>query len=168
MSEFIGDIASEILGAYASKTIRTATPFIVHGVSAGLSANSILSSLQAGGLGVRRSTGLNMIRNLRKQYGAPGLVKGVKPGLFPEPERYGIAAYPTKRKFTYVMKVTGYNPVTGLSDVQHVNVVSDDTLTLAELEETAIDLTSEGQSAGTLFPESAMVEKVLVSPLIGQ
>lgn len=167
MSGFLPDLAAEILGATASRSIRLATPFILHGLSAGLSANSILSSLTAGGLGVRRQTGLRLISALRQNYGYPSYLRGSKAGLYPPPSAFRPAAYPTKSRYTYVFRVTGRDILTGLSGTRFISISSNGALTSEDARGRAEDAIFAGLEAYALEPSETTLENVLVSPLLG-
>lgn len=167
MSEFLGSLAGDILSAYSSKAVRLATPYIIHGLSAGLSGNAILRSLQRGGLGIRRSTGQSLIRALRGPVG--GALRPIPgtPADWLSAERYSFAAYPTRRMMTYVIRVTGVNPYTGGPGEQWINISTDTALTEEQVNLHVAAVMDAGLQNYQLEYEGHSVEKVTISPIFG-
>ena len=78
-TDLLSGLGAEVFGALTGGA-REALPFIIGGVSQGLSANSIQSALQAGGIGIRRSNLLTLVNAYRGIF----QVAQVQAGLPPE------------------------------------------------------------------------------------
>lgn len=156
----IGDPLAELL----TPAIRVALPFIQSGVTAGFSANKILDLLQVSGLGVNRSSGLKIIKALQTPYGAPPTITKGTPTDFPDPGIFRVAPFPTSHNYTYVFQITGVNPVTGETEVQYVNVVSNELLTIDDATDLAEDFVDTGQSGNGLEDLETELVQVKLSP----
>lgn len=167
MSGFLSSIAGDILSAYASKQVRLATPYIIHGLSAGLSGNAILRSLQRGGLGIRRSTGQGLIRALRGNVGASLRPIPGTPADWLSAEQYSFAAYPTRRMMTYVVHIQGENSFSGGFAEQWINISTDTALTEEQISIHAQSVMDGNQQNYPIVNAQVAVEKVLISPIFG-
>ena len=159
-AQLIGQPIEEIL----TGSIKLALPFMQAGVAQGFSANAILNLLTASGLGVNRAKGLAVIKALRTPFGAPTITKAVGNPYGLDPALFRAAPYPTAKNYTYVFKVTGTSPVTGLEGVQYINVTSDTLLTYddaAALAETAVEINGSGQ---VLEDTESELEQIKLSP----
>lgn len=156
----IGQPLDEILTA----SIRLALPFIESGVASGFSANKILSLLTAGGMGVNRQLGLQVIKALSQPFGAPTQTLGTGGPEYPSPGLFRVAPYPTSKNYTYVFQVVGVNPITGQTEVQYVNVVSDTLLTIDDATDLAEDVVDTGQSGNGLEDLETELVQVKLSP----
>ncbi len=158
------DLTGQLLPSVMTLSVRTALPFLTAGVSAGLSANQILSQLRGAGLGINRAAGLTVIRTLRGAGGMPPAVRGTVAGDYPDPTLFTVAAYPTARNYTYIYEVTGTNPFTGGTEIQNISIVSDTLLTSDEADELANNLIDSGQSNSGLEDVDVELQQVKVSP----
>lgn len=156
----VGQPLDEILTA----SIRLALPFMQSGVASGFSANKILGLLTDAGMGVNRKLGLQVIKALQTPFGAPPtIVKGFGPD-YPDPGLFRVAPYPTSKNYTYVFQVQGVNPITGETEVQHINVVSDSLLTVDDATDLAEDVVDTGQSGNGLEDLETELMSVKLSP----
>ena len=157
-------LTGDVLGALVTDSIRVALPFISSGISAGLSANQILSGLTAGGIGVNRARGLKVIAALKTPFGYPGWIKGTSADMYPGADLFRVAPFPTGSKYTYVYTVTGKNPLTGALETQHFNIVSDTLLTNDTADALAGSFGEGGSSGNALVDVTATLDVVKLSP----
>lgn len=145
-------------------SIRVALPFMQSGVASGFSANKILGLLTDAGMGVNRSLGLKVISALKTPYGAPPVVFAGAGPEYPNPGLFRVAPYPTSNNYTYVFQVIGVNPITGETEVQHINVVSNTLLTIDDATSMAEDFIDTGQSGNGLEDLETELIQVKLSP----
>ncbi len=128
-----------------SAAARLAYPAIVGGVRRGFSANKIQSILQATGIGVRRSTLLNIVARSRAIFGhgsyLRGLRKGQRPNVFALPE----ALTRLTRQFAFTYKVEGTATDTGLPMSQYITLAMDKLKTGPEMQAEAVRIAEEGK-----------------------
>lgn len=158
------DLIGASLGDILTPGVGLALPYITAGVSAGLSANEILRTLTGAGIGIRRSSGLGIIKALRTPAGFPPWLRGTSGAAYPSPDLFRVAVYPTSRNYTYVYTGTGTNPFTGLTETQHVSIVTDRLLTNDEAEAMAEAMLIGEQSGPALDQPVLTLETVKISP----
>lgn len=156
----IGQPLEEILTA----SIRVALPFMQSGVASGFSANKILGLLTDAGMGVNRQLGLKVIGALKTPFGAPPTIVAGQGPDYPDPGLFRVAPYPTSHNYTYVFQIDGVNPITGETERQHINVVSNTLLTVDDATSLAEDFIDTGQSGNGLEDLETELIQVKLSP----
>lgn len=167
----IADAALEFLteagvnpASVLTSSIRKAFPYILGGVTQGLSANRIQSMLTSVDLGVRRSNLLTVIGLLRTSYGFPSTLRGVDAERFPGADLFRFGYLGQESNFNHVIKFLTRSSVTGEEFTNHLTVTSDTLLSNEQLQ-TAVDelsLQSQYGVADTLVAWDSV--KVWVSP----
>ena len=143
---------------------KEALPYIIHGVTAGLSANAIGEALQEAGLGVRRSSLLAAVRGVRESLTGAELVKGLTADELPDPSLFRGAYTFMSRPFAYVVQVFGTNATTGAEEIRNITVSSESVLTGESLDEYVGDILEAGFGSYQLELDSYDVTQVLVDP----
>lgn len=158
------DLTGSPLAELLTPALNLALPFISSGISAGLSANQILSALQVGGLGVNRGSGLKLIKALRTPFGAPAWLRGAKADQYPGADLFRVAAYPTKSNYTYTYTIMGTNPLTGQEETQYVSISSNSLLESDAADAMAVAMGEGSTSGNALEDVQVNLESVKVSP----
>lgn len=141
-----GGILGSFIGALSPSIIR-ASGFINQGLALGLSANEIARTLSTAGLGVRRTDLLSYVRTAKNAFGAATYQKGLKGDILPNPSNFSGSRYFMKRRYAYVVQITGHNPITGESGTVFRTISTDTVLTNDQWEQEAAFIASgEGGS----------------------
>lgn len=156
-------LGAEVLGALTGSA-RTALPFIISGVSQGLSANSILSALQAGGIGIRRANLLTLVNAYRGTFAAAELQRGVPPSAVPPASLFSPAATFMKNPFAYVLSVTQQNNITGAVGTRHITISSPTALSNDQIAEYAEEIMASAENDYHATYLSHSIDEVLVDP----
>jgi len=143
-----------------------ALPFIVHGVTAGLSANAIGEALQEAGLGVRRNSLLAAVRGVRESLTGAELVKGLGASELPDPSIFRGSYTFMQRPFAYVVQVFGTNATTGAEETRNITISSEEVLSNDDIEQYVGDILEASYSTYNLELDSYDVTQVLVDPRI--
>lgn len=143
---------------------RMAIPFINQGVSAGLSANAILSALSDAGIGVARGLGLSLVRMSRASFNSGRLQQSLQGNLLPDIPDFTAAEYFTEKRYTYTIKHQVLYEDTGVVGEEFMSISSDTLLTNNQLADTVdnIMLTSAADYNFTIL--TSTVDSVLVDP----
>lgn len=138
-----------------SAAARLAYPAIVGGVRRGLSANSIGTILRNTGIGIRRSTLLDIVARSRLvfQYGGRlrALPKNRRPNIFSIPE----ALTKTTRQYAFTLEVKGTAADTGQATSQFITLATDSLMTREQMEALAMEVADEGKERYGMISESA-------------
>lgn len=103
---------------------RSAFPLFQSLAESTLSANAILRQVSEAGFAVRRQTGLDIVGALRNNIDAARQFRLINPNTIPDVSKFGVAVTNTISNFTYTVKATGINAVTGQPVTKFVNVRS--------------------------------------------
>ena len=116
---------------------RALIPFVRSAVRRGLSSNAIIRTVfQAPGApGIRRTTGLEVIRSVRGTQAFGDRLKFTPRGRAPDPRRIPRALTKTLRDFAFRFSVATEDPVTGLLRTEVRSLARDDVATRATLED---------------------------------
>lgn len=158
-------IASALRAAFNTPRRRAAIPFVLHGISAGLSGNAILGHLVSGGMGIRRQEGLRAIRLLRSVATPPPGTPRVGLGEVPEAELFKWSAFPTRRLFTYHAQVVGEHPVTGQIVSEWVSISSDVALSNDAIWQRIQTISLTSDTSLQFKPTTYGLEKITISNL---
>lgn len=145
---------------------KAALPYIIHGVTAGLSANKIGEALQEAGLGIRRASLLAAVRGVREAIVGGEIQEGLKAEELPPPGVFRGSLTFMQRNYAYIVEVHGTNATTGAQDIRHITISSDQILSAASLEEYVGDVLEAGFGSYQLEMDSFDVTQVLVDPRI--
>lgn len=156
-------LGAEVLGAL-SGSAREALPFIVHGVSRGLSANSIGAALQAGGMGIRRSNLLTLVRAIRGTMDTAAIYQGLAGDVIPPSYIFHPAATFMRNPFAYILRVVVSNNITGLMGTRNITVSSPTALSNDQIADYAEEILLAEASAYNETYISHSIDEVLVDP----
>lgn len=123
-------------------TSRMAYPIVQRGVAEGLSSRRIADALQAGGIGIRRQTLLDMMRLERGIQSTGALFQHLGRDFVPSPNRLPFALHGLSNAFSYVVKVSGSLLATGQRFEGFVTVTSDRSLSRQDIEAAAEEATT--------------------------
>ena len=129
--------------ATLAKRARQVYPLVVRGVREGLSANSILESLQASGLGIRRQTLLDMSRRIRGVADAGSQLRFMRRNFIPDPRRIPEALTKMRRAFAFRVRVRGVQLETGEDLERFVTVSVNDPISRADAEAIAASMIAD-------------------------
>lgn len=118
------------------KSARLFYPIAVKGIHQGLSANSILASYKAAGPGIRRTLGLEVVRELREITRRATAFKGLHLDRRPDFAKIPLSETKIWRKFSYNVEFQGLTSG-GKSVLGHVTIVTDDIITRRQAEAAA-------------------------------
>lgn len=161
-------MVNPLLDALANtRGLRQALPFLTKIVQATpeLSNAAIMASARAAGLhfeNVGVGVVLNQLKanvNIAQQFRVASLDQ------IPSLDTLGQALTPLKKNYSFIARIAGFNPLTGLRETTHVTVVSDTLMTPADIQAAALRFGDTGQSGAGLINRSVSVESGLVSPL---
>lgn len=156
-------LGAEVLGALVGGA-REALPYIVHGVSAGLSANRIGQALAEAGLGIRRSNLLTLVRAYQGTFEAAGIQRGLPSNALPPSYIFFPSATFMKNPFAYILKATVQNNITGLVGTRSITVSSPTALTNEQIADYAENILVSAESDYHVSYLSHTIEEVLVDP----
>lgn len=156
-------LGAEVLSALTGGA-RTALPFIISGVSQGLSANAILTQLQAGGMGINRSNLLTLVRAVRGNLGTAAVYNKLSAPEIPPSYIFTPSATFMRNPFAYVLKVTQQSNLTGLYGTRNITISSPNALSNEQIEEYAEEIFADSDSDYHATYVSSSIESVLVDP----
>lgn len=120
-----------------NKTARMAYPLIRSGVRQGLSSRRIAEALQVGGLGIRRSTILEVMKRERALLDHAANLKFLGLNRRPNPDRLPEALTPIRRRYSYTIELRGRIIDTQELITRNVTVASSNLLTRGQAENIA-------------------------------
>lgn len=145
---------------------RLAYPAIVSGVRRGISSNQIQRILIKAGIGIRRSTLLNIAARSRAIWRHGDYLRRLKRNQRPSPFALPEALTKLTRKYSVNVVVSGTSSDTGLPTFQHITLAMDSLRTREEMEAQAIRIAEEGRERYEMTADSAVLEEaVQASPL---
>lgn len=106
-----------------------------------MSANAIQISLQAAGLGIRRSTILDMVRRVRKVETVGAQLQFIRLGLIPDPRRIPEALTKLRRSFSFRVRIRGTDIATGNPFKRFINVALNQPTSRQNIEMMALNFT---------------------------
>lgn len=145
---------------------KAALPFIIHGVTQGLSANAIGEALSEAGLGVRRASLLAAVRGVRESLIGAEVQRGLRADVLPDPSLFRGSLTFMQRPFAYQVRVYGQNAMTGAEETRMITVSSESVLTNETLEQYVSDVLEASYNNYQLEMDSYDIEAVLVDPRI--
>lgn len=129
-----------------SAAARRALPIIERGVREGLSGTAINNIIrEAYGTGIRRQTMFDIIREISGIERASQQLRFVNPTKRPNFNRLPTALTKIRRKYSFVVQITGELLSTGESIIQNITVSTDSLLTRGEIESQAEDVVLNNQ-----------------------
>lgn len=134
--------------------------FIRSAVARGLSANATLESLRAGSLGYRRTDFLSDFRELSTRAAVDERLRFVRRDRAPDPAELPEASTTILRRYSYEVRLRGFDPFSGEQQTRYVTVSSSDPLTREVIEDDALGFleVSEGDSGLPLgSPEALLI-----------
>lgn len=146
-----------------TKSERAALPFLTAAANQGLSANEALRQLSAAGMGIRRANALSIYSDLQDQVNARPYFKSVNLNARLDPSRLGQALTKTTGLYTYTVKSTGVNTLTGEKTERFVNVIADTLLTKQEALDTAQAIFDTAMDQYGHVSGQLVVDDILVS-----
>lgn len=120
-----------------SARARQAYPIIQRGVSEGLSARAIQTTLSSAGLGIRRQTLLDTVRRIKDVEGRGQRLRFIRSDRTPDPRRLPEALTTLRRSFSFRVELRGVDFGTGDPFTRFVTVALDKPLTRQEIERKA-------------------------------
>ena len=164
MANVIGEgLGAEVLAALTGGA-RTALPFIISGVSQGLSANAIASQLQAGGLGINRSNLLTLVKAVRGNFGTAAIYNRLNAPEIPPAYIFTPSATFMRNPFAYVLRVTEQSTLTNLYSTRFITISSPVALSNEQISEYAEEVYAQSESDYHASYVSHSVDSVLVDP----
>lgn len=150
-----------------TKGLREALPFFEGLVTSNpaASATSILRAARDAGLSFRDGPAFQLISQLKKNRDLLERFKISDPDDVPRVDQLGEDAAPLKRNYAYVASITGFNSATGEREVRHVTVVSDELLSINQIEQSVRDLPRDRPGSQTLSNTTFDLERAVRSPL---
>ena len=122
-----------------SAGLRRAMPFIESAVIEGLSSNAISRALRAGGMGVQRQNLLDYVRWSRGEEIKKEAIRGLRRDLKPNIDRLRTSITKLRRRYSYKVGFTGFNPHSGKKEERWITVATDNLLSPSEAEGIAED-----------------------------
>lgn len=126
--------------ATLSLTARMAYPAIVGGVRRGLSANRIQQILVKSGIGIRRSTMLNVIAREKGIIQGGGYLRGLRRGQRFNPLALPEAITSIKRKYAITLELEGTQLDTFLPRTQFITLSMSQPMDRLSMEQLAISI----------------------------
>jgi hypothetical protein len=136
---------------------RAAYPLIQRGVREGLSSNRILEGLVKAGLGIKRQTGLDIIRAERGVQLEGGALRNLRRTAVFNPERLPEAMTKLRRKFSFQVELRGVDLNTGENTVRLVTVSTDNAMTRNDIEAHAQAFADDDQNRYGIIIESVQL-----------
>lgn len=138
-----------------------AIAFIRSLVETAASANEILEKLSLEGIGIRRATGLGVIRYLRETaQPARKYISSLTLNALPNPLRLPKSLTTTLRNFTYVTQLEGFSSKTGQLEQRTINVSSNALLTKQQALDVAEQYATGSFQSGGLDSASGTVTDI--------
>ena len=132
-------------------------PFLHSAASRGLTGDALQAALASEGLGYRRTTMLADYRLVKELPAAAEPLRSIRRDRQPDPSRFPAALTRLLREYSYVVRVSGSDARTGQAGSRYVTVSSSALLTLAEVEEDAIDATRIDDPAYPFEADAALL-----------
>lgn len=132
------------------KSAAQAYPIIQRGIREGLSANAIQKVLRDSGLGVRRTSLLEVVRAERGVQEAGERLRFLRPDRRPDPSRLPLAITKQRRLYSYTIRIRGADPFTAEPFERWFNVSSDQLLTRNDVEAIAEEFSREDGLSPTI------------------
>jgi len=156
-------LGAEVLAAVTGGATE-ALPFIIHGVSRGLTANAIGRALSLGGMGIRRGNLLTLVRAYRGTFESAQAQRAMPADAIPLPSLFFPSATFMKNPFAYVLRVTQQNNITGLLGTRHLTVSSPHALSNSQIAEYAEEIMAAAETDYHATYVSHTLEEILVDP----
>lgn len=149
-----------------SASAETATPFIrgLVELPEKLSANEILRRIKAGGLKIRRKTGLALIRKYQERVGNRKYFKSVNYDKLLDWTRISYATDKLLRPFSFEIKVAGISKVTGEKVEKFFTTSTSKKLTKAQAVQALLDKMHFGEGSQALLNQTNEVTDILIAP----
>ncbi len=141
--------------ARLSPSAARALPFIESGLARGLSSTALQSELSAAGLGVRRTDLLEAIRSIKGMEVAADRLKSVRYDYTVDPSKLPFAVTRQLREYSFRVKVSGLNPLSGAYEDRFYNISSNDLMTRGEIEEVALTHSTNTDNYSAFEPDNA-------------
>lgn len=126
-------------------------PFVLKGVSEGLSGRQILGALREQGMGLRTQTFYRWLGQAKQELAAePGIV-GLESDQYPATD--DIAAWPTttgREGYLHIVEYSTKNRITGEVETKTISIFNDELLTRGEAESTAEEIIRSNEAE---YPE---------------
>src|SRR5688572_15637636 len=114
--------------------------YLQAGIARGMSANSVLRSLQQAGIGYTRSAFLADYSILQGREQIHERLRSIPLNRRPDPARLPVATTKTLRRYSIVVEIIGDDTLTGNRLTRHVTIASDDILTIEDYLSEAVDM----------------------------
>jgi len=121
--------------AALNKTARVAYPIVKRGVREGLSGREIAAVLKRTNLGIRTQTLFEIIRREKNILSKGAQLKFLGRNAMPNPARLPEALTVIRRRYAFILKVTGTIAQTGESLIRNITVSTDSLMTRGQLED---------------------------------
>lgn len=112
-------------------------------------------------MGVRRTDLLTALRFVRGVERRSNALASVRRDRKPDPARISISRTNIRRNFSFVVRVRGFDMVSGETVERFVTIVSDTVLSRDELEQAARDMLEEGVSNYPMDIETVTLQTAL-------
>lgn len=152
----------ELLGF--NEEVRNTAQFIESMVQGGVGSTEIYNTLVQAGLGKRKQTVLQTIRQVRNIQSKRSYVNSLGLDYLPNPERFARAIFPQSKKYAYIVRLEGVNEDTEKPDNQYISIVSDKVITKREAIQTALHYIENPGAQYNFTPKNAVVENITLSP----
>jgi len=140
--------------------VRALFPLIERGVLSGLSTRSINDAIRAAtGTGIRRQVLLDVRRAVLGVARASSALKSIRKDRVPNPDRLEAALTKIRDRFSFKVKLTGLDTITGEERSMFVTISSPVPLSAEELE----DLGAATATTGTSGPDFVVLSAALES-----
>ena len=146
------------------QSARMGYPMVQRAVREGLSSRRVSEALQAGGIGIRRQTLLDMMRLERGIQASGSLLSHVPRNFAPNPQRLPLALHTLSNAFSYTARVTGLLSATGQRFDQFVTVTSNKSLSPQSIEELAEDAATRAGTEYEMEVETVNIVRGVRSP----
>ena len=144
-----------------SSRARIAYPIIQRGVRSGLSSRSIATELTSGGIGIRRSDLLGIMRRERDIIKHGLNLRFLPLDRAPNPERLPEALTRLRRKYSYEISIRGTVSNVNLPYTPAVTVASSKLLTRRQAEALGLEAAIAGSDRYNIVIESVLLTNVL-------
>jgi hypothetical protein len=152
----------ELLGF--NEEVRLSAAYIEKMVAEGEGSQAIYEALVQGGLGKRKQTILEAIRQTRNIQLTRPYVSSVGLDNLPNPARFGVAIFPQSKRYSYRVRLEGINELEEEADTQYISVATDKVITKREAIQTALYYVDNQGAVYNFTPKSAVVEQITTSP----
>ncbi len=158
----------EALGV--TKGLREALPFLEHIVTDNpeLSARAILGMARDAGLRFTDAPAFNIVAQLKANLNAKELFNLTAFDELPKFTSLERAVTPLAKNYSFLVKITGYNALTGERENRHISVVSDNLLTPADIIKSALNIPNQSPGSSVLSNATVSIVSGKVSPFVTQ